>query len=197
MCLTRNVFSSGNFQTDNEAKATALIESFDEVFSIQLPRGANKRGAYIRIPVQVVQALTIFFTGSSKATVLEIVESLEGFPQEDILTFINTWFAFYRIYRNPKHPEQLFIFRKSDITEKIAQLQSWLDSILWGAQNVIFQEHLRKMAEKIEVLSGVAIADMDGIIVLLSNKNKFFHVFMYVNNIRIHFFIIVVLLFQQ
>lgn len=30
---------------------------------------------------------------------------------------------------------------------------------------MIFQEHLKKMAEKIEDLSGVAIADMDGIIV--------------------------------
>ncbi|MHA2364125.1 MAG: hypothetical protein ACXAC7_09205 [Candidatus Hodarchaeales archaeon] len=122
MCLTRNVFNTGNFQTDNEEKATALVETFNEIFGVKLPKGTNKRGAYIRIPVQVVQAFTTYFTGKPKASFFEILESIQYLQQEDILLFLNTWFSFYRVYRNIKRPEQLFIFRKTDITEPIALL---------------------------------------------------------------------------
>ena len=122
MCLTRNVFSTGNFQTDNEAKATAIIETFELVFGVQLTKGENKRGAYIRIPLQLVQAINLFFTNETNSKIEILIESLKNYPQEDILTFINTWFTYYRIYRNPKQSKQLFIFRKQDITKPIARL---------------------------------------------------------------------------
>ena len=123
LCLTRNVFNTGNFQTDNEAKASAFIEIFHLAFGFELPVGVNKRGNYIRIPLQFIQALTKFFTGEEVSSVREIIESLHRFTKEDIISFLTTWFTYYRIYRNIKRTDQLFIFRrKNETTDEIANL---------------------------------------------------------------------------
>ena len=123
LCLTRNVFNTGNFQTDNEAKATTFIEIFHSAFGFELPVGVNKRGNYVRIPLQFIQALTKFFTGEETGSVHTIIESLNRFSKEDIISFLTIWFTFYRIYRNIKRTDQLFIFRrKNETTDEIANL---------------------------------------------------------------------------
>ena len=122
-CLTRNVFNTGNFQTDNEAKASTFIEIFHSAFGFELPVGVNKRGNYIRIPMQFIQALTKFFTGEESSSIHKIIESLNRFQKEDIISFLTMWFSFYRIYRNLKRTDQLFIFRrKNETTDEIANL---------------------------------------------------------------------------
>lgn len=129
MCLARHVFTTGNFQTDSEEKADAFIESFKRVFGVELPKGMNKRGNYVRIPKQLVQAFLTFFTGESEdVSVPAILETLLTFPKEDKLAFLNTWFSFYRVYRNPKSPDQLFMFRcRNKTTDLIAQLMEKCD----------------------------------------------------------------------
>ena len=122
-CLTRNVFNTGNFQTDNEAKVTAFIEIFHSAFGFELPVGVNKRGNYIRIPLQFIQALTKFFTGTETSSIRQIIESLNRFSNEDIISFLTSWFTYYRIYRNIKRTDQLFIFRRrNETTDEIANL---------------------------------------------------------------------------
>jgi hypothetical protein len=132
LCLTRNVFNTGNFQTDNEAKATSFIEIFHLAFGVELPSGVNKRGNYIRIPLQIIQAITKFFTGEETASIHKLIESLNRFSTDDILSFLNTWFIFYRIYRNIKRTDQLFIFRrKNETTDEIANLLQKCDVELY------------------------------------------------------------------
>lgn len=131
-CLTRNVFNTGNFQTDNEAKASAFIELFHFAFGFELPSGVNKRGNYIRIPLQLIQAITKFFTGEETSSIVNLVTSLNRFSKEDIISFLTTWFTFYRIYRNIKRTDQLFIFRrKNETTDEIANLLQSCDVELY------------------------------------------------------------------
>lgn len=123
LCLTRNVFTTGNFQTDNQKKAETLIETFSQAFGFELPIGVNKRGNYIRIPLQFISALNNFFTSEEDFNYVNIIKSINRFSIEDIKSFLNTWFSFFRIYRNIKRPDQLFIFRrKNEVSEEIAKL---------------------------------------------------------------------------
>ncbi|MFX0173911.1 MAG: hypothetical protein ACFE9L_18660, partial [Candidatus Hodarchaeota archaeon] len=70
--LSRNVFTTGTYQTDNREKIESLLETFDEIFDVNLsPEGEipqNQRGYYIKIPVHICLALVKLFTGDYKAS---------------------------------------------------------------------------------------------------------------------------------
>ncbi|NHJ00551.1 MAG: hypothetical protein EAX86_00335 [Candidatus Heimdallarchaeota archaeon] len=124
LTLSKNVFLTGTYQTDQREKIDALLETFDSIFDIQLcPEGEiaqNQRGYYIKIPVQICSALVKVFTSKYEANFPEIIRSVSNCDDEqDVLDFVNTWLRFSRIYR---HGEDMFMFRKNDETEELVVL---------------------------------------------------------------------------
>jgi hypothetical protein len=127
LTLSRNVFTTGTYQTDNLLKIQNLIETFDEIFDLNLcPSGKiaqNQRGYYIKLPVQICQAIVKAFTGEFQASFPQIILSVSRCKDEqDILEFVRMWLRFSRVYRFERDPENLFMFRASDETREIAQL---------------------------------------------------------------------------
>lgn len=125
--LSRNVFITGTYQTDNLLKVQHLIETFDEIFDLNLcPSGEiaqNQRGYYIKLPVQICQAIVKVFTGEFQASFPQIILSVAKCKDEqDILEFVRMWLKFSRVYRFERDPENLFMFRASDETREIVQL---------------------------------------------------------------------------
>ncbi|MFW9856052.1 MAG: hypothetical protein ACFFFG_13440 [Candidatus Thorarchaeota archaeon] len=126
LTLARNVFLTGTYQTDQRHKVEALIETFEEIFDVNLcPDGEidyNQRGYYIKIPVQLCQALIKVFTGEYKANFPQIIHSVAKCEDEqDILDFVRMWLQFSRVYRF-EQGEDLFMFRASDETREIVKL---------------------------------------------------------------------------
>jgi hypothetical protein len=126
LTLARNVFQTGTYQTDQRRKVEALIETFEEIFDVNLcPDGEidyNQRGYYVKIPVQLCQALIMVFTGEYKASFPQIIHSVAKCEDEqDILDFVRMWLQFSRVYRF-EQGEDLFMFRASDETREIVKL---------------------------------------------------------------------------
>ncbi len=124
LTLSKNVFSTGTYQTDQREKIDALLDTFDSIFDVQMcPEGEiaqNQRGYYLKIPVQICSALVKAFTGKYEANFPEIIRSVSNCDDEqDVLDFVNTWLRFSRIYR---HGEDMFMFRKNDETEELVVL---------------------------------------------------------------------------
>ncbi|MFX0051159.1 MAG: hypothetical protein ACFE8U_07695 [Candidatus Hermodarchaeota archaeon] len=125
--LSRNVFTTGTYQTDNREKIESLLETFDEIFDVNLcPEGEipqNQRGFYIKIPVQICLALVKLFTGDYKASFPQLILSVIKCKEEqDVLDFVRMWLKFSRVYRFESDPENLFMFRASDETIEIVTL---------------------------------------------------------------------------
>lgn len=125
--LSRNVFATGTYQTDNREKIESLLETFDEIFDVNLCSEGeipqNQRGYYIKIPVQICLALVKLYTGEFKASFPQIILSVAKCKDEqDILDFVRMWLKFSRVYRFESDPENLFMFRASDETREIVTL---------------------------------------------------------------------------
>ncbi|MFX1511941.1 MAG: hypothetical protein ACFFCQ_05100 [Promethearchaeota archaeon] len=121
MCLTKGIFHSGTFQSEEESKTNAFIESFHDAFGVRLTSGENKRGFYLKVPQQLCSAIVMFFTGQEDASVPAIIRAIENCPEEEILSFLNTWFSHSRIYRRPNE-RSLFTFRVNEETQAIVKL---------------------------------------------------------------------------
>ena len=142
MCLTRHVFNTGIFQTDNPEKAKVFLTLFSDIFSVELPKGENKRGIYIKIPLPLVKAIIRIYTGKENAEVPEIIRAIvNNHSDREIIEFLNIWFSYSRIYRNLKHTDQiLFMFRTNEITNEIVKILTRI-GMLW--ENGSIQEGSR------------------------------------------------------
>ncbi len=125
--LSKNVFTTGTYQTDQRDKVESLIETFDSIFDVRLCSEGeipqNLRGYYIKIPVQICSALVKAFTGEYKASVPQIIRSVAKCTNEqDILDFVTIWLQFSRIYRYTGDREDLFMFRYNDETRELVKL---------------------------------------------------------------------------
>lgn len=166
LCLTRHVFNTGIFQTDNIDKAESFITLFSTIFSIELQKGENKRGFYIKIPLPIVKAIATFYTGNEQASVTEIIQSLEKNRSErESIDFLNTWFAFSRIYRNLRHTDKiLFMFRANTITDEIVKLLTkleiqWENGSIQEADTIIPVYIVKNVAENKAILNLSFIED--------------------------------------
>ncbi len=127
LTLSKNVFTTGTFQTDSKAKVEAFIETFDSIFDFNLsPEDEityNQRGYYVKIPVQLCMALVKAFTGEFKASFPQIIRSVAKLKNEqDILEFVTMWLQFSRLYRFKANQENLFMFRYNDETRELVKL---------------------------------------------------------------------------
>jgi len=136
MCKTTGIFTTGNFQSDRLDKTEAFIEAFRQVFGIQLgPAGRNQRGYYIKITEHLASAIYCAFTGekrpsSSASATVKIISAMRKLDEDLILTFLNAWFAFSRIYRSGSlsaafthsSGHALFMFRDNDETRELVKL---------------------------------------------------------------------------
>ncbi|MHA2175262.1 MAG: hypothetical protein ACXACP_11965 [Candidatus Hodarchaeales archaeon] len=125
--LSKNVFQTGTFQTDQKEKVLNLIETFDAVFDVNLcPDGdiaQNQRGYYVKIPMQICSAIVKAFTGDYQASFPLLILSVSKCKDEqDILDFITMWLKFTRLYRFDETREDLFMFRYNDETREIVKL---------------------------------------------------------------------------
>jgi len=77
LTLSKNVFQTGTYQTDQRAKIENFIETFDSVFDVNLcPDGEiaqNQRGFYVKIPVQLCSAIVKTFTGEFQNSFPQII----------------------------------------------------------------------------------------------------------------------------
>jgi hypothetical protein len=142
MCLTRHVFNTGIFQTDNPEKAKVFLSLFSDIFGVELPKGENKRGIYIKIPLPLVQSIIRMYTGNENADVPEIIRAItEKHSDREIIEFLNLWFSYSRIYRNLKQTDQiLFMFRTNETTNEIVKILTKI-GVLW--ENGSIQEGTR------------------------------------------------------
>ncbi|MFX0085271.1 MAG: hypothetical protein ACFFAU_06325 [Candidatus Hodarchaeota archaeon] len=127
LTLSKNVFTTGTFQTDSRAKVEAFIETFDSIFDVNLSPedeiASNQRGYYVKIPVQLCMALVKVFTGEYKASFPQIIRSVAKLKNEqDILEFVTMWLQFSRLYRFKANQENLFMFRYNDETRELVKL---------------------------------------------------------------------------
>ncbi|MFX0209764.1 MAG: hypothetical protein ACFFDT_27530, partial [Candidatus Hodarchaeota archaeon] len=125
--LSKNVFTTGTYQTDQRDKVESFIETFDSIFDVHLCSEGeipqNQRGYYIKIPVQICSALVKAFTGEYAASVPQIIRSVAKCTDEqDILDFVTIWLQFSRIYRYTSDRENLFMFRCNDETRELVNL---------------------------------------------------------------------------
>ncbi len=125
--LSKNVFQTGTYQTDQRGKIESFIETFDSVFDVNLcPDGElaqNQRGFYVKIPVQLCSAVVKAFTGEFQASFPQIILSVSKCKDEqDVLDFVTIWLKFSRLYRFEGDEENLFMFRYNDETREIAKL---------------------------------------------------------------------------
>ena len=127
LTLSKNVFQTGTYQTDQKEKVVHLIETFDAVFDVNLcPDGEiahNQRGYYVKIPMQLCSAVVKAFTGDYQASFPQLINSVSKCKDEqDILDFITMWLKFTRLYRFDDTREDLFMFRYNDETREIVKL---------------------------------------------------------------------------
>ncbi|MHA2223660.1 MAG: hypothetical protein ACXAC8_00400 [Candidatus Hodarchaeales archaeon] len=127
LSLSKNVFLTGTYQTDQKEKIESLIETFDAIFDVNLCPGGeitqNQRGYYVKIPVPICTALVKAFTGEYQASVPQIIRSVAKCKDEqDIVDFVTTWLQFSRIYRFDREKENLFMFRYNDETRELIEL---------------------------------------------------------------------------
>jgi len=127
LTLSKNVFLTGTYQTDQQGKIKTLIETFDSVFDVNLcPDGEiaqNQRGFYVKIPTSICAAIVKAFTGEFQASFPQIILSVSKCKDEqDILDFVTTWLKFSRLYRFEGNEETLFMFRYNDETREVVKL---------------------------------------------------------------------------
>jgi hypothetical protein len=127
LTLSKNVFQSGTYQTDQREKIESFIETFDSVFDVNLcPDGEiaqNQRGYYVKIPTHICSAIVKAFTGDYNASFPQIILSVAKCPDEqDILEFVLMWLKFSRLYRFEGDEKNLFMFRYNDETREIIKL---------------------------------------------------------------------------
>ncbi|MHA2288172.1 MAG: hypothetical protein ACXABG_05245 [Promethearchaeota archaeon] len=127
LTLSKNVFQTGTYQTDQRGKIESFIETFYSVFDVNLcPEGEiaqNQRGYYVKIPVQLCSAIVKAFTGEFQNSFPQIILSVSKCKDEqDILDFVTIWLKFSRLYRFEGDEENLFMFRYNDETREIAKL---------------------------------------------------------------------------
>ncbi|MFW9994350.1 MAG: hypothetical protein ACFFD4_20065 [Candidatus Odinarchaeota archaeon] len=128
MCKTTGIFQSGNFQSDRIDKTEAFIETFEEVFGVNLgPAGRNQRGFYIKITEQLASAIYCTFTGEERPesadVTTKIISAISKLEEDMILEFLNTWFTFSRIYRfEDENHRAMFMFRDKEETRELVKL---------------------------------------------------------------------------
>lgn len=128
LTLSKNVFISGTYQTEELKKVQSLIETFDSIFDVNLcPEEGkitqNQRGYYVKIPVPICSALVKAFTGEYHANVPQIIRSVAKCKDEqDMIDFVTTWLEFSRIYRYEGDRKNLFMFRYNDETRELVKL---------------------------------------------------------------------------
>ena len=122
--LSKNVFSTGTYQTEDFSKVKSLIDTFDSIFDYRLcpdddiPQ--NQRGFYVKIPVQFCSAIVKAFTGEFQASNQKIISSIIKCQDEkDIVDFVITWLKFSRNYSDQ---EYIYKFRVNDETREIIKL---------------------------------------------------------------------------
>lgn len=125
LCLSKNVFSTGTYQTDQYEKVKAFLDALDEVFDVtlvdEIPQ--NKRGYYLKIPQQLGSAIVKAVTGEFNANNPQIIRSiLKCEEEQDILEFVQTWLSFSRLYRFDNDHDCLFMFRANDETRELVKL---------------------------------------------------------------------------
>ncbi|MFX0092684.1 MAG: hypothetical protein ACFFBD_13055 [Candidatus Hodarchaeota archaeon] len=121
MCLVKGIFKTGLFMSTEEKKTTAFVDTFKEIFGVELEAGYNRRGNYINITFQLTQAIIHAFTNSPTSSPIECISSLLNCSEEDILLFLRTWFTYARITHSP-NDKTIFSFRNNDETQEIAKL---------------------------------------------------------------------------
>jgi hypothetical protein len=127
LTLSKNVFQTGTYQTDQREKIENFIETFDSVFDVNLcPDGKiaqNQRGYYVKIPTHICSAIVKVFTGDHQASFPQIILSVSNCKDEqDILEFVFMWLKFSRLYRFEGDDKNLYQFRYNDETREIVNL---------------------------------------------------------------------------
>ena len=127
LTLSKNVFQTGTYQTDQREKIESFIETFDSVFDVNLcPDGKiaqNQRGYYVKIPTHICSAIVKVFTGEHQASFPQIILSVSNCKDEqDILEFVFEWLKFSRLYRFEGDEKNLYQFRYNDETREIINL---------------------------------------------------------------------------
>ena len=127
LTLSKNVFQTGTYQTDQREKIEHLIETFDSIFDVNLSPDEeityNQRGYYLKIPAQICSAIIKVFTGEYSASFPQIISSVAKLEDEQgILDFVTMWLKYSRLYRFDNSQENLFMFRYNDETRELVKL---------------------------------------------------------------------------
>jgi len=167
LTLSKNVFLTGTYQTDQQGKIENLIESFDSVFDVNLcPDGEiaqNQRGFYVKIPTSICAAIVKVFTGDYQASFPQIILSVSKCKDEqDILDFVTTWLRFSRLYRFEGNEENLFMFRYNDETREIVKLIDKLGvkyetASIWDRGTVVPVYRIPNVADNKVILDSLSL----------------------------------------
>ena len=127
LTLSKNVFQTGTYQTDQREKIESFIETFDSVFDVNLCSDGkiaqNQRGYYVKIPKHICSAIVKAFTGEHQASFPQIILSVSKCKDEqDILEFVFMWLKFSRLYRFEGDKKNIYMFRYNDETREIVKL---------------------------------------------------------------------------
>ncbi|MHA2317951.1 MAG: hypothetical protein ACXAC6_09410 [Candidatus Hodarchaeales archaeon] len=167
LTLSKNVFLTGTYQTDQQGKIKNLIEAFDSVFDVNLcPDGEiaqNQRGFYVKIPTSICSAIVKAFTGDYQASFPQIILSVSKCKDEqDILDFVTTWLRFSRLYRFEGNEETLFMFRYNDETREIVKLIDKLGvkyetASIWDRGTVVPVYRIPNVADNKVILDSLSL----------------------------------------
>ena len=167
LTLSKNVFLTGTYQTDQQGKIKNLIETFDSVFDVNLcPDGEiaqNQRGFYVKIPTSICAAIVKAFTGDYQASFPQIILSVSKCKDEqDILDFVTTWLRFSRLYRFEGNKENLFMFRYNDETREIVKLIDKLGvkyetASIWDRGTVVPVYRIPNVADNKVILDSLSL----------------------------------------
>jgi hypothetical protein len=167
LTLSKNVFLTGTYQTDQQGKIKNLIETFDSVFDVNLcPDGEiaqNQRGYYVKIPTSICAAIVKAFTGDHQASFPQIILSVSKCKDEqDILDFVTTWLRFSRLYRFEGNEETLFMFRYNDETREIVKLIDKLGvkyetASIWDRGTVVPVYRIPNVADNKVILDSLSL----------------------------------------
>jgi hypothetical protein len=167
LTLSKNVFLTGTYQTDQQSKVENLIETFDSVFDVNLcpdgEIGQNQRGYYVKIPTSICAAIVKAFTGDFQASFPQIILSVSKCEDEqDILDFVTTWLKFSRLYRFEGNEETLFMFRYNDETREIVKLIDKLGvkyetASIWDRGTVVPVYRIPNVADNKVILDSLSL----------------------------------------
>ena len=104
------------------------------MFGVRLNVTENKRGYYVKITEQLTKAIINYVTGNNNTrepSVAEIISAVATFPEDDIISFLITWFKFSRSCRSQGVSKQFLIeFRVNDNSKSISQLVQCMPFVL-------------------------------------------------------------------